>query len=208
MRTRKYDTSIQRRFDPETRATVAIAAEPAEALATLLRVIHAEYTDSPEPHERVDRALRAMFRAYDAAIARKTPEFALATWTQGIWTMVEDPRDSLPGDAVSLARLAAQLQTQVVARIVRAADRTYGFAYWDADRCRRLFLQLSGLVVEDEGQLDDEVTPIKRAPAECVDQVWGTLVPEDQPTRISVQFLRPSRTAPEDPDAAGPPLAQ
>ena len=185
-----------RLLDPEARGTVAVAASRNETLAALETACSMELAGPADRHATVARALNAMLRSFDAQLAAQTIAFPLAVWTQGIWTMIEDPRDSLPGDAGALERLAEMARSQVVGRIARSRDGCYGFAYYDEGRCRRLFLKVADAVIEDEGRLDEEEPPIRVDPRACIDAAWRRLIPETEPTDIEVRLYRPTGVVP------------
>jgi len=189
---RRPPSKPTRLLDPEARGTVAIAAGRTEALAALQTACGVELAGPADPHPSVGRALNAMLRSYDAQLAAESSAFPLAIWTQGIWTLIEDPRDSLPSDTPVLQQIADLAHGQVVGRIMRARDGCYGFAYYEEDRCRRLFLKVADTVIEDEGRLDEEEPPIKLDPRNCIDAAWRRLIPEDEPTDIEVRLYRPT----------------
>lgn len=181
-----------RRLEPEARATVAIAAARDEALQTIMNLAGVELGGPADTFGNVEDAIQAAFRSFDDHFAAQSASFPLCLWTQGIWTMVEDPRDSLPGDPIALSSIASILRTQVAGRVMRAADQCYGFMYYDEDRCRRLYLQVHDAVIEDTGVLDEEDPPLKIDPRHCIDAAWLRLIPFTEPMDIQVRLFRPA----------------
>ncbi|MHC5019455.1 MAG: hypothetical protein ACYTGX_04975 [Planctomycetota bacterium] len=181
-----------RRLEPEARATVAIAFGREQALQTVMNLMGVQLGGQPDRYREVDDAIQAAFRSFDDHMAAESKAFPLCIWTQGIWTIIEDPRDSLPGDPLACSSIASILGTQVASRVMRPADQCYGFMYYDEDRCRRLFLQVHDAVIEDEGALADEDPPMRLDPQHCIDAAWLRLVPFAEPQDIEVRLFRPA----------------
>ncbi|MCI0343041.1 MAG: hypothetical protein L0216_18175 [Planctomycetales bacterium] len=176
----------------QAHSTVAVWGERDAVLAALLVATRTVVAGSAERHRFLDQALDALLQSFDVLVTEKSKNIAVALWSQGVWTMIEDPRGAIAGDPAVLEQLSDEANARVVARIHRPEDKTYGLAVYDDGKCRRLYLQLAGAVIEDAGRLEDEDPAVGTDPDPLVDEVWGNLVPIEEATEIEVRILRPT----------------
>ncbi len=176
----------------QAHSTIAVWGERGAVLAALHVATRTTPAGSAERHRFLDQALDALLQSFDVLVAEKSKNLAIAVWTQGVWTLLEDPRGAIAGDPAVLEQLSDEANARVVARIHRPSDKTYGLAVYDDGKCRRLFLQLAGAVIEDAGRLEGEEPAMGTDPDPLVDEAWGNLVPMEEATDVEVRILRPT----------------